>query len=113
MMCMNYSATSLPALEIRQRLRRNMGMMMQAIEFALTRNVSKALAEAFKMYKDTSFFLHELAKSNGNQGRPAASALIKEGGTVYRRKLLPNNGSRQERHRVHQEDEEEKEYHYR
>ncbi|KAL3216294.1 hypothetical protein MRX96_006479 [Rhipicephalus microplus] len=79
MMYMNYSATSLPALEIRQRLRRNIGMMMQAIEFALTRNVSKALAEAFEMYKDTSFFLLELAKSNGNQGRPAASALIKEG----------------------------------
>ncbi|KAH8019410.1 hypothetical protein HPB51_019383 [Rhipicephalus microplus] len=39
MMRMNYSATSLPALEIRQRLRRNMGMMMRAIEFALTRNV--------------------------------------------------------------------------
>ncbi|KAH8018916.1 hypothetical protein HPB51_013982 [Rhipicephalus microplus] len=67
MMCMNYSATSLPALEIWQRLRRNMGMMMQAIEFALTRNVSKALAEAFEMCKDTSFFLQELAKSNGNQ----------------------------------------------
>ncbi|KAL3216296.1 hypothetical protein MRX96_006481 [Rhipicephalus microplus] len=81
MMYMNYSATSLPALEIRQRLWRNMSMMMQAIEFALTRNVSKALAEAFEMYKDTSFFLRELAKSNGNQGRPAASALIKEGGT--------------------------------
>lgn len=79
MMCMNYSATSLPALKIRQRLRRNMGMMMQAIEFALTRNVSKALAEAFEMYKDTPFFLQELAKSNGNQGRPAAWALIKEG----------------------------------
>ncbi|KAH8030397.1 hypothetical protein HPB51_006829 [Rhipicephalus microplus] len=79
MMSMNYSATSLPALKIRQRLRCNMGMMMQAIEFALTRNVSKALAEAFEMYKDTPFFLQELAKSNGNQGRPGASALIKEG----------------------------------
>ncbi|KAH8001168.1 hypothetical protein HPB51_026321 [Rhipicephalus microplus] len=79
MMYMNYSATSLPALEIRQRLWRNMSMMTQAIEFALTRNVSKALAEAFEMYKDTSFFLRELAKSNGNRGRPAALALIKEG----------------------------------
>ncbi|XP_075735971.1 uncharacterized protein LOC142776346 [Rhipicephalus microplus] len=79
MMCMKYSATSLPALEISQLLRRNKGMMMLAVEFALTRNVSKAMAEAFEMYKDTPFFLLELAKSNGNQGRPAASALIKEG----------------------------------
>ncbi|KAL3250647.1 hypothetical protein MRX96_055431 [Rhipicephalus microplus] len=60
MMSMNYSATSLPALKIRQRLRCNMGMMMQAIEFALTKNVSKALAEAFEMYKDAPFFSRSL-----------------------------------------------------
>ncbi|KAH6925010.1 hypothetical protein HPB50_027162 [Hyalomma asiaticum] len=78
MMCMNYAAGSVPALQIRERLRRNMGTMMQAIEFALTKNASKPLAEAFELYKDSSFFLQELAKANRNQGRPAASLLIKE-----------------------------------
>ncbi|KAL3200362.1 hypothetical protein MRX96_013310 [Rhipicephalus microplus] len=67
-------------------------MMIQAIEFALTRNVSKALAEAFEMYKDTSFFLQELDKSNGNQGRPAASALIKEGERFIEEKYFQITG---------------------
>ncbi|XP_075531779.1 uncharacterized protein LOC142564607 [Dermacentor variabilis] len=78
MMCMSYTTSSAPALKIRERLRRNMGMMMQAIEFALTKNASKALAEAFELYKDSTFFNQELAKANRNQGRQAATLLIKE-----------------------------------
>ncbi|KAK8781004.1 hypothetical protein V5799_017655 [Amblyomma americanum] len=54
------------ALEIRDSLRRNMSMMLQAVEFVLAPTVSKVEAQAFEKYKENPFY-------HLKQGKPTIS----------------------------------------
>lgn len=78
MMGLGYTTSSSAGFKIRERLRRNMYMMMQAIEFVLAHTVGKLGAEAFEMYKGSTFFHQELGKAGASRGRPSALALIRE-----------------------------------
>ncbi|KAH9369363.1 hypothetical protein HPB48_022454 [Haemaphysalis longicornis] len=78
MLCMTYTATSSAACAIREKLRRNLGRMMQAIGFTLANRVDRAGAEAFELHKDGIFFQQELVKMTKNSPGPSADGLIKQ-----------------------------------
>lgn len=78
MLSMTYTASSSAACTIREKLRRNLCRMMQAIEFVLANSVDRAGAEAFEMYKDSIFFHQELVKTTKNSDRPTPCVLIKQ-----------------------------------
>ncbi|XP_077551113.1 uncharacterized protein LOC144164482 [Haemaphysalis longicornis] len=75
---MTYTATSSAACVIREKLRRNLGRMMQAIGFTLANSVDRAGAEAFELHKDGVFFQQELVKMTKNSPGPPADRLIKQ-----------------------------------
>ncbi|KAK8757607.1 hypothetical protein V5799_004764 [Amblyomma americanum] len=75
---LGYTTSSSAGFKIRERLRRNMYMMMQAIEFVLAHTIVKKGAEAFEVYKASTFFHQELGKAGASKGRPSALTLIRE-----------------------------------
>uniref|UniRef100_A0A023G927 Ran gtpase-activating protein n=1 Tax=Amblyomma triste TaxID=251400 RepID=A0A023G927_AMBTT len=79
MVGLGYTTSSRAAFKIRERLRRNTHLMMQAIEFVLAHTISKLGAAAFEMHKESTFFRQELGKAGESRGRESSAlALIRE-----------------------------------
>ncbi|XP_077521121.1 uncharacterized protein LOC144132522 [Amblyomma americanum] len=75
---LTYMSYSNVGLKIKEHLRRNSSMMLQAVEFVLDHKVGRVEAEAFEMFKNNAFFRQQLSKAAISRGLSSPLPLLRE-----------------------------------